>query len=482
MTQGTTITGIALRDLTIAYGDSDPVIDIPELELPAGSYTLVTGPTGCGKSTLALALVGLAGEMLDATVSGSIRVAGRDPAELDQAERAALVGAVWQRPEAQLFRRTLLEEVQAGLDFQRIPALDGAERARAALGQVGLSHLDEQRDPLALSGGEQQRLSLAGVLALDPHLLVLDEAFSQLDAPGRNRFTEAIVTLRARRPVTVVAFDHRPDPHLGAADRVIVLDRDGRVALDGAPAQVYSREGEQCRQIGVRIPARTTSSRTTRPARAVQTAGSPALRIDSLDITRGRAPVLRNVGLDLPQGAVAILTGPNGAGKSTLLAAIAGSVGPARDTITPPRRRRLRAGIGYAPQRGSELMLASSVQDELRLASPPGTSPSDEELGRLLDEAGLTELTDHHPQRLSGGQRQRLATLLAVAGRPKLLLLDEPTNAQDAHGLERIRALISHHANERVAIVATHEPDELDGIATHRLALHKGRLTEESLR
>ncbi|MDN5704271.1 MAG: ATP-binding cassette domain-containing protein, partial [Yaniella sp.] len=152
---------VRIQQFTIAYDGANPVLNIPYLELVSGSYTLITGPTGCGKSSLAHALVGVLEDMTTARVAGSISMNGTQLATLDSAQRSGTIAAVWQRPETQLFASTVLAEVRAGLDFQLIAPNEATFRARRALHHLGLSHNDESRNPLTHSGREQQRLALA---------------------------------------------------------------------------------------------------------------------------------------------------------------------------------------------------------------------------------------------------------------------------------------------------------------------------------
>jgi energy-coupling factor transport system ATP-binding protein len=438
---------VRLRDLHIRHGD-DPVVRIPSLDLAPGGYTLIAGPTGCGKSTLALALVGLAEEMTGATVDGTIEIVGRDIRGTDPGDRAGLVAAIWQRPDAQVFRRSVIDEVQVGLDYRCLPAPDGTARARRALHAVGLG----------------------------PSVLVLDEAFSQLDDDGQAAFSAALRELRQRRGTTVVALEHRPDPHLDAADRVLVLDGDGTVAIDGEPGRVFAEHRKLVRRIGVREPTGSGRGRVVGALTPPRPAAGAALSAESLRVVRRRTTVLESVDLELPCGAIATLTGPNGAGKSSLLAAIAGRRRTSRGTIRPGRRLRIGNGIGYAPQRGGELMLTRTVRVEVALAHPPCAAPTEGDIDRMLDAAGLLSLADRHPLRLSGGQRQRLSVLLACVGDPGLVLLDEPTHAQDARGVDQVLGLVREGAADRVTVIATHEPEAFDAVATHRLSVRDGAL------
>jgi energy-coupling factor transport system ATP-binding protein len=314
------------------------------------------------------------------------------------------------------------------------------------------------------------------VLALEPSVLVLDEAFSQLDDDGQAAFSAALRELRQRRGTTVVALEHRPDPHLDAADRVLVLDGDGTVAIDGEPGRVFAEHRKLVRRIGVREPTGSGRGRVVGALTPPRPAAGAALSAESLRVVRRRTTVLESVDLELPCGAIATLTGPNGAGKSSLLAAIAGRRRTSRGTIRPGRRLRIGNGIGYAPQRGGELMLTRTVRVEVALAHPPCAAPTEGDIDRMLDAAGLLSLADRHPLRLSGGQRQRLSVLLACVGDPGLVLLDEPTHAQDARGVDQVLGLVREGAADRVTVIATHEPEAFDAVATHRLSVRDGAL------
>lgn len=493
-----------MRGLRVDFDDRSAVLEDIDLDFDAGGYTLIAGPTGSGKSTLALAVIGALEEATSARLSGHVEVQGREIAAVPVHERSSLVAAVWQRPEVQLFRGSVIDEVRAGLDHRLVPAEQGTERARAVLELVGLGKIEERRDPATLSGGEQQRLALAAALVLDTPVLVLDEATSALDAEAAARFGDALDRARASRELTVIAVDHRPDAHLGRADRLVVLEA-GRVALDGAPGELYRARRAELAQLGVRRPRGDAgedhgaqahpvagidhASKTEAagaPAAQRRHAPSPALRLEGVGISfkRVAAPktvaVLEDLELELPLGAVALLTGDNGAGKSTLLRLLAAELKPSAGRIVPSRRTRIRAGIGAVPQRAADLMLTTSVIDEVCSAFAHGAPGRDEETRRraaaLISAAGLGGLERSHPLRLSGGQRQRLAVALAMAGDPRLAILDEPTSAQDRAGAEHVLHLLSSDRDQRVTLIATHEPETFEKIAAHRVLLRGGRI------
>lgn len=188
-----------IRGLSVSFPNGDRLFNGLDLDLPRGSLTLVCGSTGSGKSTLALAL------------AGSPRVSWTGSVEGGPA------AVVWQDPGAQMCGRSLLDEVRLPMDYACVPADEADRRARGLIRRVGLARLSEDTDPMRLSGGEQQRLSLAAALAQDAPVLVLDETTSQLDPDGRRVFMRVLDEAAAGR--TIIAADHNPEPYLRRCDR-----------------------------------------------------------------------------------------------------------------------------------------------------------------------------------------------------------------------------------------------------------------------
>lgn len=374
-----------------------------DLCLATGSYTLVCGPTGSGKSTLAMVLAGCHRGEVQGQVSGGP------------------VAAVWQDPGAQMSGHNALDEVRLPMDYRCIPADVATARARDLIGAVGLSHLPENRDPMLLSGGEQQRLALAAALAQGAPVLVLDEVTSQLDAEGRRDFLRVLDELAGE--LTILVVDHDPAPHLERADRIIVLGERGRVIADG-PSLPDSAE-----RLGIRVPG-------GRLGDLGEATGCTGRDWQELDLGFAR----------LPRGARAAVTGANGAGKSTLL-----------NSLTR-RKDLLLRGVTWVPQRGLNHLFSPTVRDELSSCSH----------GHDLEAAGLSDLAERHPLSLSGGQRQRLAIAKALgAGPARLALLDKPSYSQDLSGTQRVARMILTGAEDRVTLMATHDHALIDALATH---------------
>src|SRR5262249_45607158 len=239
---------IAVRGLRCAYdGAGRPALDGVDLELPAGALAVVMGATGAGKSTLARCLTRIVPCFTAADVRGEIRLAGEPIDGRRVGALAGTIGMVFQDFEAQLFSTDVTQEVVFGLEQTGVPPAEMPARLRRALAGVGLAGF-EGRDPTTLSGGEKQRLAIAGLLALRPRIRLLDQPTTGLDPVGRTEVMRTLVGLGAEG-LTLLVIAH--DTTTAAdADRLVLL-REGRVVVSGRPADVLA-DVATCAAAGVR--------------------------------------------------------------------------------------------------------------------------------------------------------------------------------------------------------------------------------------
>lgn len=225
---------INVEELLYHYGsDGPPVLDRVSLCLGEGEHVALIGANGCGKTTLVKHLNGLL-----APVAGDVVVDGmntRDPKRLSEIRRR--VGMIFQNPDNQIVGMTLEEDVAFGPGNLRLSAVEIRERVDQALAAVGLTPYRE-RHPHSLSGGEKQLLALAGVLAMDPRYIVLDEPTSSLDPAGKRKVLAMMAGLKSKG-ITIIHATHAMN-EAAAADRVVVMDK-GRIVADGAPYSIFSR-------------------------------------------------------------------------------------------------------------------------------------------------------------------------------------------------------------------------------------------------
>ncbi len=249
---------VDVRDLSYRYFPGTPLETVAladlSLEVARGEVVGVIGATGSGKSTLLQHLCGLLRPQ-----SGRVSVAGLELADPDADLRAVRrrVGMVFQSPEDQLFERYVGDDVAFGPKNLGLPRDQVRERVRRAMEAVGLGfEAFKDRLTLTLSGGEKRKAALAGILALEPEALLLDEPTAGLDPVSREELLDLLRRWRVDTGATVVISSHNMDDIACLASRVYVLDH-GRVALSGSTRDVFSRNGE-LRQLGLEPPAAAT--------------------------------------------------------------------------------------------------------------------------------------------------------------------------------------------------------------------------------
>jgi len=453
---------------------------------------LVVGPSGSGKSTLARAIAGLVPRDVPGEWSGSLRIGDLDVASAAPAEVAAQVGILFQDPGSQLVMDRAADDVAFGLENRAWPLEAMRTRVPAALAAVGLGGFGRRRGT-RLSGGEQQRLALAGVEAPAPAVLVLDEPTANLDPAGAIALFERLAELRAGRKTTIVLVEHRADLAWPLADRVLALDDAGAPIAFETPARMLSRHGKRLAGAGIWVPADLAGTPAPIGGREPTTGAAagfhagvrgPALvevRHGRYAYARGAEPAVRDIDLEIRAGERVALIGPNGSGKSSLLRLIGGLLRPTAGSVrigaTDPRRlpapllARLVGLVFQDPELG---FLADTVAEEIALGLDP---PRATAAAGLLERLGMPLATfgGRSPYRLSGGEQRRLSVATALARRPRVLLLDEPTFGQDRRGWEALAAIVDELVDAGTAVIAaTHDERFARRVARRRLQMADG--------
>ena len=374
------------------------------------------------------------------------------------------------------------DDVAFGLENQCVPTAEIWPRVHRALADVGFPY-SEDRATAALSGGEKQRLAIAGILALRPRVLLLDEPTANLDPDGARAVREVIARIAERRDVTMVMVEHRIAEILPLIDRVIVIEASGGIVADGPPDAVFAREGERLKQLGVWVPGAPPAA----PPRRGE-AGPEAIVARGLTYLypRSDVPALIDVSAMVRGGRALAITGPNGSGKSTLAMLLAGLLRPQRGEVRAfgeePWRMSPRAlvrRIGTVFQDPEHQLVAARVDDELRVG-PHAIGLAHDEIERrvaeLLERLDLGKLRAANPFTLSGGEKRRLSVGTALATAPGALVLDEPTFGQDRRTFAELLTLLAEYRDGGGAIAfASHDQLFVDSFADERLRLQGGR-------
>jgi energy-coupling factor transporter ATP-binding protein EcfA2 len=443
---------------------------------------LLLGPSGSGKSTLLMALAGLLEPGGAADTEGALHVDGAHPR--DVRDRS---GIVFQDPEAQITMARAGDDVAFGLENRCLPTESIWPRVQAALQAVGFPY-GRDRPTEALSGGEQQRLVLAGVLALRPGLLLLDEPTANLDPQGAQQVRDVLASVLEQLGLTMILVEHRVTEALPLVDRVVVLEAGGGVVADGRPHEVFATRGDQLADAGVWVPERRLPAPPVRPRAPTETlllAEQASYRYPGAAL-----PALARTDLQVRTAEAVAITGPNGAGKSTLALLLAGLLRPAHgavvagEALAPGKGHdpiwRWPAGelaqrIGTVFQDPEHQFLTGSVLDELRLGPIQAgleRAAVDRRASELLDRLHLTHLAEANPFTLSGGEKRRLSVATALVSAPSVLILDEPTFGQDRRtAIELLDLLAALRDAGRAICFATHDREFATALADRTLRL-----------
>lgn len=411
-----------------------PTLSGVDLDVGAGERVLVLGASGAGKSTLLRAIAGLIDDAGDAT--GELLVDGERP-------RPGGGGCAYvaQDPAGGLVMSRAGDDVAFGLENTGVDPLSIWPRVDAALASVGLTGFGA-RDTTRLSGGEQQRLVLAGAMAMRPRVLLLDEPTALLDPDGAADVRSTVTGLAEEQAMAVLLVEHRIDEWAGLIDRVVVLAAGGGVVIDGPPERVFTHDAAELTRLGVWVPGGAAMT----PVRGRTTSGAPpVLRGDGLSLRYpdSAAAAVSSTSVELSAGRLLAVTGPNGAGKSSLARMLAGLVRPtsggayAGSSGKPLHRWRsadLARTVGMVFQNPEHQFVSSTVAGELAVGQRVAGVDMAARSGRvddLLERLRLTSLAAADPFTLSGGEQRRLSVATALAAAPAAVVLDEPTYGQD---------------------------------------------------
>lgn len=521
---------ISIKDLTFTYpGAHDATLRHLDLEVEEGDFLAIMGANGCGKSTLCKAMNGLIPQFIAGDMTGSLVVSGLlEARDTPIGELAQHVGYVYQDFENQLVRPTVLDEASfASLNYAQP---DYLERGMAALELCGLA--EKAQDYVwALSGGQKHLLALAGALALEPEVIILDEPIAQLDPYHARQTYEVLRDLNEHHGKTIIVIEHHTDfiadycKHAvlmanGAVSwkltaREALRQLDDLAASDIYPPQIASAARElksagimdRCIELpttvdeGVRAFAglgftpQTHSSRDDAMAeRCAHGSGAPGaeptvafrdVHVQYRSVKGAPHTVFDGLDLAIQPGEKVALVGSNGAGKTTLMKLMCGLIKPtsgevrlggvATRAMSP---EDISGAISLVYQNPEQMFIKDTVRADVEFAMRArGVAGWQERAQELIDRFRLGDLADRDGRLMSGGQMRRASLAIGIALNPPILLLDEPTaNLDIATRREIVRTIADLRGVTDTVVIATHDMQLVCQFADRVIVLNQGEV------
>lgn len=484
---------VELHDIRFTYDSGATwALDGVNLTVRQGERVCLAGPNGSGKSTLSRIIAGLA-----APDAGHVTLLGNNVFDETGAHADAYrsarhgIGAVFQHPEDQIVTTITEDDVAFGPENLAIAHDDIDMRIAMSLDAVDMSERREA-DPTRMSGGQQQRVAIAGMLAMNPEILVLDEPTAMLDPQGRADIMHILDELQ-QHGTTIILVTHHRDEFVNA-DRIIRLDN-GRIVQSarGNTASIPEMDESGTAQEDNPIAKSNIANGASKPTSAV-----PIIEIHNLiyQYPNSSKPVLDKLSITINEGETVAITGHNGAGKTTLARLLCALEQPQSGSITvntiPVARQRangnmqslkradrekLRATIGYVMQHPERQLFAETVAEDVAYGPRNqrlDEAQVDEHVSQAMALLHIEHLADRSPFDLSGGQQRLVAIAGVIACQPRILIMDEPTAGLDEAATTRVHDLIQTlHSQGVTVLIISHSQTEIDVLADRVIALDR---------
>lgn len=486
----------------------DFVLRNVNIDIKPGEHVLLLGASGAGKSTFMAGLAGVLGDETEGMEEGSLLIGG-----VHARDARGQVGLVMQDPDSQIILERIGDDVAFGSENLGIATEETWNRVQLSLKAVGLDDITQgsqglRRSTQSLSGGQRQRLALAGVLAMHPGLLLLDEPTANLDPEGVQQVHDAVANILQKTGSTMIVVEHHIDVWLDLIDRVIVVGKNednnsanaGCVIADGKPEEVFAKYGDMLAESGAWVPGRTVKSFAPQHCDSVMKDMEKSVALYTNDCSFGRTlPLAEHVNVAFRFGEVAALMGPNGAGKTTLALTLAGLLKPIDGCVcmmnkyVPKRRKNnlftwksqeLLGRVGMVFQEPEHQFITSSVRDEVAVG-PKKQGKSEKEsydiADSMLERMNLKRFALANPYTLSGGEKRRLSVATLLAAAPRVVIMDEPTFGQDFKTWTAMVELIAQIRDSgSVVIVVTHDDELVKSLDARVIRVEYEKITDSA--
>ncbi len=507
---------IEVKDVSFSYDVSDETsgkaprlaLDGISVSIEKGSYTAILGSNGSGKSTLAKII-----DILEVPDSGKVVIFGKDSSNDDLFwEIREHCCCVFQNPDNQIVGTMIEEDVAFGPENLGIPNPELRQRVDQALKDVGLYEF-RHKETMALSGGQKQKLAIAGALAMKPDILILDEATAMLDPTSRDDFLTLVEKMRVEKGLTLITITHDMTEAL-RCDKLIIVNK-GKVALEGTPEEIFLSEDlwkyglkrpvkfnfafEIAKLTGSTLTKEDLKSNETLVASLVKMLTKPGLKepgnvivdrkkpdetdiimsVKGLSYTYGGSDTkaIDDINLDIRRGEVLGIVGESGCGKTTLISHMNAIIRPVEGDVIIHTKdgdlscsnkkdtMKIRQNVGLVFQYPEYQLFEETVYKDIAYGLKKMNVGAEEQKTMIMEAAEKVGLTERElnasPFELSGGQKRRAAMAGVLVMRPGILVLDEPASGLDPKGRQEMFAIIKSLRDSGTTIIlVSHNMDE----------------------
>ena len=449
------------------------------IKINEGEFVLLTGGSGCGKTTILRLINGLIPNFFEGSLEGSVTVDGFDVSHAELYDTAKSVSTVFQNPRSQFFNVDTTSELAFACENQGMEESEILRRIDKTVSELHLEPL-MNRSLFDLSGGQKQKIACASVAVTGNKIILLDEPSANLDLKTIDELASLLKKWKNEGKTIIVA-EHRISYLWDLADRTVVL-KEGQIVRELSRAQMDKISEEELHALGLRTnrwlsspqdvsKPPLSSNQDNRWFRQAQ----PPLEIKNFRYKYKNGYLALNIPqMQIPVGKITAITGNNGDGKTTLLNCLCGLGRRSKGTLlyqgkTYNRRQRQKL-IFLVMQDVNHQLFTESVLDEVLISQ---AEENEEEARRILSTLDLEAFADRHPQSLSGGQKQRVAVASAIASGRDIMLFDEPTSGLDyTHMLQIGEILRSLKDQGKTVIVVTHDRELIKECCDCEICLH----------
>ncbi len=523
---------IETQNLSFSYSNQKKqTIENINIQITPGEFILLVGPTGSGKTTFIRCFNGLIPFFHSGSFCGYVFIKGKDTAGSSIPELSKDVGMVFQNPENQLVSMNITRELAFGPENLGLNREDIRVRIQKSAEAVNITHI-LSKSPFYLSGGEQQRVAIASILAMNPTIMVFDEPTSNLDPASAISIINLLKKISVEQKITIIVIEHRMELVLPVADSMIVL-QEGKMIAYGSLSHIL--QNEWLYSLGLKIPPQIEMFYKMGPInnepiskflsleqskyifkewipkflpflkkilqKNAKKSSNPIEKRIAIQFrnvyyayeqnngSEGRN-VLQNLNFDIYQGEIIGIIGKNGAGKTTTVRLMNGLKYPSKGVVyilgkdtRDYKKSELTTKVGLVFQNPDHQLFEDSVEKELNfsLKSLELSSERQSEIkNAILKQYGLDTFLNSNPFTLSGGEKKRLVLASVLCRSPQIIILDEPTIGQDKLGEELIKKDILKLKEQGLTVlVITHDMDFIYEVADRFIILSDGKLVAD---